>query len=493
MKKNVIIYLILMVSVVLGLWSVTSSSAQAQREDLDTLLARAAAKGFLVTLTRPELSDTMHFYLLENIDDDLLAELQAPAVESFEIIGTDWISDVTYQVKVILQPGDREIAVYTGKYNGRWRVEGIDLPTGSVPGSEPAGAGEATVAPVSSGVTPVLNNGSGQLVFQTESGGDIYLINADGTGLRRITHGIDPQLSPDGRQIAFTRWEPRYELFTINVDGSGERAWTQGWRQMKSPTWSADGSKLIFSWQNGGRLEPEQVRISLAEAAQDDDPVRVPRHAVGVEIEDGILKYTIPADTYWFLKQVDLATGQFSDLLTERHSYGPTGHPSQANQVIYKSNTGIALNNTETGVDQAVSTDHRDHTPVISPDGQRVAVSYWQDGHWEVHTMNIDGSNRQRLTSTPITVIADKAKLESKEVMGQQRLVVGENPWWNNAAPIWSPDGSKIAFVTDRRDKWEIWIMNADGSEQRPMFANGALDDLTLNYAGVDERMLSWR
>jgi hypothetical protein len=32
--------------------------------------------------------------------------------------------------------------------------------------------------------------------------------------------------------------------------------------------------------------------------------------------------------------------------------------------------------------------------------------------------------------------------------------------------------------------------MNADGSNQRPMFPNGALDGLTLNYAGVDERML---
>jgi hypothetical protein len=35
--------------------------------------------------------------------------------------------------------------------------------------------------------------------------------------------------------------------------------------------------------------------------------------------------------------------------------------------------------------------------------------------------------------------------------------------------------------------------MNADGSNQRPMFPNGALAGITLNYFGVDERMLSWR
>jgi hypothetical protein len=41
--------------------------------------------------------------------------------------------------------------------------------------------------------------------------------------------------------------------------------------------------------------------------------------------------------------------------------------------------------------------------------------------------------------------------------------------------------------------QWEIWIMNTDGSNQHPMFPNGVLDGLTLNYEGVDERMLSWK
>ncbi|MEW5956902.1 MAG: hypothetical protein AB1801_04205 [Chloroflexota bacterium] len=491
MRKRMSLWLL--VALLTGLLLVVVGPAQAQ-EPFDTLLARAAANGFLVSLTRPDLASTRDFYLLDNLKQaDVLQQLGE--VASYQITASEWISEVTYQVKAVVQPEDREIAVYTGKYNGRWRVEGIDLPTGAAMTAETETPVPAVAA--AAGELPVQGNGGGKLVFQTQSGGDIYVIDADGTGLRRITHGLDPQLSPDGARIAFSRWEPRYELFTINLDGTGEQAWTHGWRQLKSPTWSADGSKLIFSWQSGGRLEAEEHRINLADAAQqfalDDDPLEIPSDAIGIEVKDGILKYTIPADALWSLKQVDLASGQFSDLLTESHSYGPTGHPTQANLFIYRGDRGVALHNRQTATDQPITTDGRDHTPVISPDGSRVAVSYWQDDHWEVHVMNIDGAGRQRLTSTPLTVLVEGRPLTSAVVDGKERFVASENPAWNNAAPVWSPDGSQIAFVTDRTGKWEIWIMNVDGSNQRPMFPNGALAGLTLTYNGVDERMLSWR
>jgi Tol biopolymer transport system component len=64
--------------------------------------------------------------------------------------------------------------------------------------------------------------------------------------------------------------------------------------------------------------------------------------------------------------------------------------------------------------------------------------------------------------------------LNTEVVDGKERIVPGANVKWNNAAPAWSPDGQQIAFMTDRSGKWEIWIMNADGSNQRPMFSNGA-------------------
>ncbi len=483
--KRTIIYITLMMTLFLTGWGTMAQPVQAQGPDIDETLAKASGTGILLTLVRPELTDTQNFYLAEGVNiNGIVTELGT--VISYNIIETGWVSETRYQTTAVVQPGDRTLILYSAKHNGRWQVEGLELV--SVTGSTES---NIIVEAPTVVVSPMSENGEGIIVFQTSSGGDIYRINADGTGLQWVTTGLDPQLSPDGTQIAFTRWEPRYELFTINIDGTNEQAWTHGWRQMKSPTWSADGQTITFSYQQGGRLNEQEFSVDLLKLG--DDGFAIPEDATNVERDGTIIEYTLPADTYWLLMQVDLSTGTLTNIGSDRYSYGPTGHPTEGGQLIYKAERGIALNETSTGIDTTVSTDFNDRTPVISPDGQTVAVSYWQNDHWEIHTMNIDGSNRQRLTETPLSVLAEGRTLTQAEVDGALRYIPSENPAWNNAAPTWSPDGNQIAFLTDRMGEWEIWVMNADGSEQRPMFNNGVIDDIPLNYAGVDERMLSWQ
>jgi dipeptidyl aminopeptidase/acylaminoacyl peptidase len=466
---------------------VSSARADEVVEDLRTNLARAAGQSFLTTLTRPALAETMNYYVADTVQQSrILAAFQNPAVSSFEVTAAGWIDEHTYQVQATLQPGGRQVAVSTRQIEGRWQVTGIELLAAAATPVQASAVKQASLAPSS-------GNGGRVLVFQTQSGGDIYVINADGSGLRRLTHGIDPQLSPDGRQVAFTRWQPEYALYTINPDGQGERKWASGWRQMKSPTWSADGTRLVFSFQNGGRLDSEERRIDLAEAARNEDGVRVPGNARDIEVENGILKFTIPPDAHWYLKGIDLTSGQYFDPATGRYSYGPSGHPNNPNLLLFRSREGLGLYDAQTNRTRPLTTDFRDRAGLLAPDGSKIALSYWQNDHWEIHTVNSDGSQRQRLTETPLTVLAEKMQLQRAVVEGKERIVAGQNPHWNNAAPAWSPDGQQIAFMTDRTGQWELWLMNADGSQQRPLFSNGVLDGLSFNYAGVDERMISWR
>ncbi len=96
-----------------------------------------------------------------------------------------------------------------------------------------------------------------QLVFASFDG--IYVMNADGTGVRRVTryegehacYDVDPSWSPDGSTIVFAALcEGGNEgLWTVGVDGSDLRQLIGGDYEVdeyRSPVWSPDGTKVAF-------------------------------------------------------------------------------------------------------------------------------------------------------------------------------------------------------------------------------------------------------
>jgi uncharacterized protein YraI len=320
----------------------------------------------------------------------------------------------------------------------------------------------------------VATTAGGKIVFTTSSGGDLYVINGNGTGLRRLAGSVvDPVVSPDGQQVAFTRWDSSKfgALYTINLDGSNERAIAGDIRQPKSPAWSQDGQEIIVSFQHGGTVDPKpECREFDA-----DDGFQLPDISEITSISqtgDGGVKicFIRLEDLQWGLRQVSLATGQFEDLPADLYSFNPTWDPQNPWRVIYDGQRGLMQLDIDSGKLQPFTSDVRDAAPVFSPDGKKLVLTYKQHDHWEVYTLDVASGARQRLTKPPL--LAD--------------------PQYSSAAPAWSPDGSQIAFVTDRTGQWEIWVMNADGSNQRPLFPPEVQAQLGLEYRGVNERMLNW-
>jgi len=347
----------------------------------------------------------------------------------------------------------------------------------------------------------------GTIVFQTASGGPIYAVNADGTNLHYLTTGIDPALSPDGRQVAFARWDTSQngalgEVRVINTDGSGERIVLGDINMPKAPAWSPDGKKVVVTWEDGGNMSAISKTIELKGPARGAAPSATPSaasiakgghgapnipnlcygaHIVKEGSGELVLKCTLDANPHFALKEIDVASGASQDLKHDIHTFSPAWDPADPGRIVYRGDTSLVNLDLNQDRTSTLAGNLGDGWPTFSPDGSKIAVAYKQIDHWEIHLLNADGSGRVRLTETSPVAMA-------------QQMLRGEQPHpYDNTSPSWSPDGSQIAFATNRTGRWEIWVMNANGSNQHPMFSNAVSAQIQLLPQSPDERILSWR
>jgi TolB protein len=288
---------------------------------------------------------------------------------------------------------------------------------------------------------------TGRLVFQTSVGGDLYVVNVDGTGLRRVADGMDPSWSPDGSEIAFARWREPRGIWVIDADGSGERR-VFDWDETRWTSWSPDGSRVLFSRQHGGRQQDRELCFRG-------------------------MCFTIPAQPKWRLGVVDASSGAFTEPPSFEYSRAPHWSPAPVDggsRLVYAMVDGLWVQSEDGSVGYPLTGDVYDTSPVWSPDGRQVALVRRQHDHWEIYVVDADGGNPRRLTDTPRKPGGALA---------------------NSVSPAWSPDGQYIAFLTDRTGWWEIWVMRADGTKQKPMFKT-ALHGLALDYGYIGDRAISW-
>lgn len=305
----------------------------------------------------------------------------------------------------------------------------------------------ATITPRPLPPTPTPTPGLlGRFVFQSASDGDIYVVNADGTGLVRLTRGMDPSWSPDGTQVTFARWTEPWGIYAINADGSNERLLFSS-NVARGPVWSPDGSQIAFFFTTEGRHEAWRIWIQ----------------GFGwYYIERGYQQ------TEWHLGVVNVADGRLHEPYCDNLSFSPTW-TIDGQRLVYDGEQGLQISEAGGANNVPFTDDVHDYFPVMSPDGSRIAFMHWQHDHWEIYLTNWDGSGRWPLTSS--SVFLDKRP--------------------NNVSPAWSPDGTQIAFLSDRDGDWAFYVMNADGSDQRQILKD-VTQMLKISYAGVQERVISW-
>jgi hypothetical protein len=121
------------------------------------------------------------------------------------------------------------------------------------------------------------------------------------------------------------------------------------------------------------------------------------------------------------------------------------------------------INPDGSGKIQVTNNQFSDHIPVLSPDCQWIAFVSDRDGSDEIYVMPTPDTQAEAAAADQTAVRLTNNGATDKDV-----------PW--ALSPQWSPDGTQIAFVSNHEGNPEIYVINADGSNQQRLTRNLATD-----------------
>jgi TolB protein len=286
-------------------------------------------------------------------------------------------------------------------------------------GSRFALAQQPAPPPPSNGGLPFANPKNGRIVFSSniEGQGELYVVNADGSGRVRVTHSADrkgaPMWSGDGTEIIYgSGTMDSTTLYAITPTGSGQP------RRITSLPGSGlalshDGKRVAYS---RGKMPAATLVISALDGsnARELTDGKSPAFNAVWSNDDRQVAYAVLTMDSTRALAVWIANSDGSN--ARKVSTIPAG---------------------EGGA----------QWPAWSPDGKKIAVQVGRYG-------------RDRSQNTAHIWVIDVASGNATKLAPHDRPYLDETP-------TWLPDGNRIAFQSDRTGRMEIWIMNADGSGAR--------------------------
>lgn len=289
--------------------------------------------------------------------------------------------------------------------------------------------------PLPTAASPLPAGLAGTLVFQSDRGGRDAIYTLDlATGRVRHLSGdprwteLEPRWSPDGSRIAFASNRAHYEgpapesgeadmdIWVMNADGSGRRRVTTDPANDLTPSWAPDGRSLVFTSDRDSRGDLYRVWL------EDGRVERLTRHFVGRAIMPNVspdgrrvafAAQTLRVGAFWDYQVhvLDLASGRTSAVAAPAGACWPTWAPDGARlaNVLLRRDLPSALEVRE-GVGRAPRFVFEDrqlwgYYPEWSPDQHWLAFSVSPAHHegedWDLAVLEVATGKWQRLTSGP--------------------------------------------------------------------------------------------
>jgi TolB protein len=275
----------------------------------------------------------------------------------------------------------------------------------------------------------------GEIVFASRRDGnwDLYSVDPDGSDLQRLTDDPAddryPKWSPDGESILFTSTrDSNNELYLLDVsDGSLTRLTDTPIDELY-PSRSPSGDQIAFTSDHDGDED-----IYLMTLNQEGPITNLENYERLTENEVGDWRAVWSPDG----KYIAFVSNRDGD--DELYLMNINTHE----EIRLSDNPGW------------------DYDPIWSPDGSRFAfTSSREDKYLGIYTLEVtDDMQIEGIQLTPLT--------------GARYPV--------EHCPVWSPDMSEIAFITDRGGNFDIFIIEPGGEDMRKLFEHHG-DDMCPDW-----------
>lgn len=310
------------------------------------------------------------------------------------------------------------------------------LAAGSVGATIAFFGGQFLTTTIGSGLRPTV-----ELIPGTEPEMELHRLTIDGTSDEVIARGPDlrePAASRDGSRVASIWWDQERgdqrlttELVVMKANGTGRRVVTSDGEWKGQPSWSPDGTKVVYMATTfGSRANPPEASFG-------------PQQAPAPGGDTGPLIFSGEGGD-WDIVVADVASGDTTTIATGPSQEGRPAWSPDGNWIAYYSTQGgtfdLWLHEVATG----------DNVRLTREPGEEWGASWSADGSSLLFTSNRDGEHRIYSIVVETGVV--------------KRLTEGPNSDWGAA---YSPDGHWIVFASDRNTKTELWVMRADGTAVR--------------------------
>jgi TolB protein len=101
---------------------------------------------------------------------------------------------------------------------------------------------------------------------QTGNRREIFVVQPDGTGLRRLAIGNSAAWSPDGQRIAYMSRDA--EIYTIDVGGTNRIRLARDLFWSGGPAWSPDGQRIAFTFRESGMDVLNNIAVMRADGSE---------------------------------------------------------------------------------------------------------------------------------------------------------------------------------------------------------------------------------